>query len=85
MNGDVGLRVTGCPECGVPAEVVAEGRVGSTSGPVAIVRVRCAARHWFLMTEDRLDQGSSIDARTSPSPRATSSRPPGPSGAQVSA
>ena len=85
MDEDSGLRMTGCPECGAPAEVLAEGRVGSTSGPVAMVRVRCVRRHWFLMTEDRLVQGSSSDARTSPSPRATSSRPPGPSGAQVSA
>jgi hypothetical protein len=94
MNDDSGLRVTGCPQCGAPAEVVPEGRLGSTDGPVEIVRVRCADRHWFLMAEDQLtpaaprlvpDQGSSSDARTSPSPRATSRRPPGPSGAQASA
>jgi hypothetical protein len=88
MNEDSGLRMIGCPQCGAPAEVVSEGRLGGTGGPVEIVRVRCVERHWFLMAEDRLpvqSQGSSSDARTSPSPRATSRRPPGPSGAQASA
>lgn len=97
MNDESSLRTTGCPQCGAPAEVVPEGRLESTDGPVAIVRIRCAERHWFLMAEDQLrpalpglvgrqaDQGRSSDARTSPSPRATSSRPPGPSGAQASA
>jgi hypothetical protein len=88
MSEDSGLRLTGCPECGAPAELVAEGRAASTSGPVEIVRIRCAARHWFLLAEDQVpaqDQGSSSDALTSPRPRATNRRPPGPSGAQASA
>jgi hypothetical protein len=88
MNEDSGLRMIGCPQCGAPAEVVSEGRLGSTAGPVDIVRVRCAERHWFLLAEDLLlvpSQRSSSDARMSPRPRATSSRPPGPSGPQTSA
>jgi|1186.fasta_scaffold23031_2 hypothetical protein len=88
MDEDSGLRLIGCPQCAAPAEVVSEGRLGSTGGPVELVRVRCLERHWFLMPEDQLpvpDQGSSSDALTSPRPRATSSRPPGPSGAQSSA
>jgi hypothetical protein len=93
MDEQSGLRVTGCPECGAPAEVVPEGRLASTSGPVAIVRIRCAERHWFLMAEDQLpsvpasvgDQASSSDTPTSPGPLATSRRPPGTSGTQASA
>jgi hypothetical protein len=27
---------------------------GSTTGAVAHVKVRCFARHWFLLLEDRL-------------------------------
>jgi hypothetical protein len=85
MNEDIGLRIIGCPQCGAPAEAVSEGRLGGTGGRVELVRVRCAERHCFLMTEDRLPvprQRSSSEARTSPSPRATSRRPPGPSGTQ---
>jgi hypothetical protein len=82
VNEETTLRTTACPQCGAPAEVVAEGGVESTEGPVGMVRVRCVERHWFLMAED---QGSSSEALTSPSPRATSRRPPGPSGAHVSA
>jgi hypothetical protein len=52
MNEERGLRMIGCPQCSAPAEVVSEGRLGSTGGPVEIVRVRCAERHWFLMAED---------------------------------
>jgi hypothetical protein len=54
MDDQSDLWMIGCPECGAPAEVEPEGRLGSTSGPVAIVRVRCAERHWFLMAEDGL-------------------------------
>ena len=88
MNEDSGLRMIGCPQCDAPAEVVSEGRLWSTDGPVELVRVRCVERHWFLMPEDRLpveSQGSSSDALMSPSPRATSRRPPDPSGTQASA
>jgi hypothetical protein len=43
-----------CPECGMPAWVEWRDVVGSTAGAVVHVKVRCFARHWFLMTEDRL-------------------------------
>jgi hypothetical protein len=46
--------MTGCPECGAPAEVRPEGRVSSTDGPVELVRVQCVRRHWFLMDAARL-------------------------------
>jgi hypothetical protein len=48
------LRIAGCPECGAPAEVISEGLVASTDGPIELVRVRCVHRHWFLMPADRL-------------------------------
>ena len=81
MNEDSGLRMIGCPQCDAPAEVVSEGRLWSTDGPVELVRVRCVERHWFLMAEDQLpvrSQEGFSDARTSPRPRATSRRPPVP-------
>jgi hypothetical protein len=43
-----------CPECGMPAWVEWRDVAGSTAGAVAHVKVRCFARHWFLMLEDGL-------------------------------
>jgi hypothetical protein len=43
------LELTTCPECGAPAELIDEGPVESTDGPVRVVRLRCAHRHWFLL------------------------------------
>ncbi len=43
-----------CPECGMPAWVEWRDVAGSTAGVAAHVKVRCFARHWFLMPEDRL-------------------------------
>jgi hypothetical protein len=48
------LWVAGCPECGVPAEVIDEGTVVSTDGLVPLVRTLCTRRHWFLLSADRL-------------------------------
>jgi hypothetical protein len=48
------LPVVYCPECGMPAWVEWRDTAGSTAGAVVHVKVRCFARHWFLMTEDRL-------------------------------
>ena len=45
----VHLRLVGCPECGAPAEVEWADEVGSTSGPLELVKIRCLERHWFLM------------------------------------
>jgi hypothetical protein len=53
----VGLPVIYCPECGMPAWVEWRDVLGSTAGAVVHLKVRCFARHWFLMTEDRLTQG----------------------------
>ena len=48
------LSVVYCPECGMPAWVEWRDDVPSTAGAVAHVKVRCFARHWFLLPEDRL-------------------------------
>jgi hypothetical protein len=51
---DEDSRLTACPECGAPAEVVPEGEADSTDGPVELVRVWCVDRHWFLLAADSL-------------------------------
>jgi hypothetical protein len=44
-----------CPACGLPATIEWRDVVGSTSGPVVHVKVRCSrGRHWFLMPEEGL-------------------------------
>jgi hypothetical protein len=48
------LRLVGCPECGGPAEVEWADEVGSTSGPLELVKIRCLERHWFLMPSEGL-------------------------------
>jgi hypothetical protein len=30
--------------------------VGSTDGPVELVKIRCANRHWFLTPTERLER-----------------------------
>lgn len=37
-----------CPECGLPATVTTVGDAHGTSGPVEVVRVRCAGAHFFM-------------------------------------
>ncbi|MEO7234803.1 MAG: hypothetical protein ABIW80_05465 [Lapillicoccus sp.] len=48
------LRLVGCPECGAPAEVEWTDEVGSTSGRLELVKIRCLERHWFLMPSEGL-------------------------------
>jgi len=50
------IQIAACPQCGAPAELTDYGTATSTAGPVDIVRVMCASRHWFLMTRDALEQ-----------------------------
>jgi hypothetical protein len=47
-----GLPLLYCPECGMPAWV--EWRDGGGRDEVAHVKVRCFARHWFLMPQKGL-------------------------------
>ncbi len=42
-----------CPECALPSTVEPRGWCASTGGPVEVVFVRCANRHWFLGPADR--------------------------------
>ena len=43
-----------CPECGMPAWVEWSDTVAGTSGALEHVKVRCFARHWFLMPREGL-------------------------------
>ena len=43
-----------CPECGLPAEVVADPPDVRDLTANEIVGVRCIGRHWFLGLRDRL-------------------------------
>ncbi len=43
-----------CPECALPCTVEPRGRCASTDGPIEMVHVRCANRHWFLGPAYRL-------------------------------
>ena len=44
-----------CPECGMPAWIEWRTVLGSTSGDVEHVKVRCFQRHWFFMPASYLD------------------------------
>jgi hypothetical protein len=47
------MEIVACPQCGAPAEAIDRGEVGSTYGPVRVVRLNCVNRHWYLLTRDR--------------------------------
>ncbi|MGZ4595422.1 MAG: hypothetical protein ACXV3V_00725 [Actinomycetes bacterium] len=49
------MEIVDCPTCGAPAEVEAWSTLGSTSGPVEHVRIRCLRRHIYLLPRDMLD------------------------------
>lgn len=42
------MKLTVCPECMAPAEVVDRFHEDSTGGPVEHVKLLCVDRHWFL-------------------------------------
>lgn len=48
------LRLVACPDCAAPAEIADRSIVGSTIGPMEVVRVRCVRRHQFLMPSTKL-------------------------------
>ena len=43
-----------CPECGMPAWFEDDDDAGGSGYGDRIVRVRCFARHWFLMMASRV-------------------------------
>jgi hypothetical protein len=49
-DGADAVELCGCPECGLPAEVVPDARCGGAQ----MVGVRCVAKHWFFGLRDRL-------------------------------
>jgi hypothetical protein len=48
------LRLVACPDCGSTAEVEWQSTLNSTQGPVALMKIRCLDRHWFMMPRDSL-------------------------------
>ncbi len=50
------MHATACPECGQPAEVVDRFLLESTDGPVEHVKVRCIAKHWFMLPTSDLER-----------------------------
>lgn len=48
------MELTVCPECGQVAEVEWRERVPAGAEDVALVKLRCVLRHWFLMPAGRL-------------------------------
>jgi hypothetical protein len=48
MNAEHPLELVHCPECGQVASIEWRRKVGG----VALLKVRCIARHWFLMPGD---------------------------------
>lgn len=54
LHDATGLPLAYCPECGMPAWVEWRDAIGSTAEAVVYVKVRCFARHWFLMEESGL-------------------------------
>jgi hypothetical protein len=52
MSDDHDWGVRYCPQCGMPAWV--EWRDAAGPDGSAYVKVRCFARHWFLLLEKQL-------------------------------
>ena len=49
-----------CPTCSAAAEVEWRDWARSTNGPVELVKIRCAERHWFLMPAEGLRVAVSV-------------------------
>lgn len=49
------LMLVACPECGATAEVEWQATGGTTAqGLIAMVKIRCLNRHWFLLPREGL-------------------------------
>ncbi len=53
--GGPATQLTGCPECGAPAEITRRAVLESTDGPIEHVGLRCIRRHILLMPTFLLD------------------------------
>jgi hypothetical protein len=49
------LQLTGCPACDQPAEILDRFVLGSTSGPIEHVKIRCVLGHGFFMPVELLN------------------------------
>jgi hypothetical protein len=56
------LDQKGAARCGLPAVVEDHYRLGSTDGPVACVKIHCAAGHWFSGPVDALTMDADAPA-----------------------
>ena len=48
------VTLVACPDCGATAEIEWQSTQPGTTGPVALAKLRCLNRHWFLMPADYL-------------------------------
>jgi hypothetical protein len=53
---DPTLRIVGCPECGLPAEILEQFSLISTDGNVEHVALGCVDGHYFRMPADRFPE-----------------------------
>ena len=58
------LDLVVCPECALPAEVLDRFGLSSTGRTLEHVKIRCLARHWFLMPVTMLPVTDALAART---------------------
>jgi len=62
------------PECQAPAEMFDPVSLGSTSGPILLVRTYCVRRHVFLLPAERVPGADAMPTLTLPvGPRETTS------------
>jgi hypothetical protein len=68
------MEILDCPTCAAPAEVEWSSSLDSSAGPVEHVKIRCVAKHWFLLPRDMLTTPAlePAPADESSAPRATS-------------
>ncbi len=64
------MDTTTCPACGLPAEVEWRAVMESTDGPVEHAKIRCVARHWFLLPLATLQASRQHDVRHAVRPAA---------------
>jgi hypothetical protein len=61
----------GALRCGLPAEVQDRVTMGSTGGPVEILKIRCPAGHWFNAPLGSLIPPAQVTVAVSAGPQRT--------------